>query len=182
MPNNDTSRPSPRPFVRSMKVFGVLLLTLSAITPASSAFVIIPGIIQQAGTWALISLAAAALVATAMAFVYAELASAWPLAGGEYAMAGRTLGPFAGFVLMGSIAVASNLALTVGARGGVYIGGGIVPRFGAYLAASAFRRRFEDKGRFTSYLAAIPTYVIRAENPGLIGAARYLDSLGQTSH
>lgn len=78
--------------------------------------------------------------------------------------------------------VASNLALTVGARGGVYIGGGIVPRFGAYLAASAFRRRFEEKGRFASYLAAIPTYVIRVENPGLIGAARYLDRLGQTSH
>ncbi|MDB5974056.1 MAG: glk [Nevskia sp.] len=78
--------------------------------------------------------------------------------------------------------VASNLALTVGARGGVYIGGGIVPRFGAYLAASAFRRRFEDKGRFASYLAAIPTYVIRAENPGLIGAARYLDRFGQKPH
>ena len=111
------SRSPPAPFVRSMKAFGVLMLTMSAITPASSAFVIIPGIVQQAGTGALISLAAAALVATAMAFVYAELASAWPLAGGEYAMAGRTLGPFAGFVLMGSIAVASNLAPAVLALG-----------------------------------------------------------------
>ncbi len=69
--------------------------------------------------------------------------------------------------------VASNLALTAGARGGVYLGGGIVPRLGDYFAASDFRRRFEDKGRFSAYLAAIPTLVIRAENPGLIGAARY---------
>jgi len=74
--------------------------------------------------------------------------------------------------------VASNLALSVGARGGVYIGGGIVPRLGGYLAASCFRRRFEEKGRFAGYLAAIPTLLIRAENPGLIGAARYLDRLG----
>lgn len=75
--------------------------------------------------------------------------------------------------------VAADLALTVGARGGVYIGGGIVPKLGGYFAASAFRRRFEDKGRFTQYLSAIPVYVIRAENPGLVGAARYLDQLVQ---
>src|SRR3546814_21004426 len=56
--------------------------------------------------------------------------------------------------------VASNLALTIGARGGVYIGGGIVPRFGQEFLTSGFRARFEDKGRFSSYLAAIPTRVI----------------------
>ncbi len=60
---------SPRPFIRSMKVTGVLLLTLSAVTPASSVFVVIPGVIGQAGTGAFISLAAAALVALAMALV-----------------------------------------------------------------------------------------------------------------
>jgi amino acid transporter len=104
---------SPRPFVRSMKLTAVLLLTLSAVTPASSVFVIVPGIISQAGTGALISMMAAALVALAMALVYAELASAFPHAGGEYAMLGRTLGPFVGYVFMGMNVVGSTLAPAV---------------------------------------------------------------------
>ncbi|MES2958110.1 MAG: glucokinase [Pseudomonadota bacterium] len=75
--------------------------------------------------------------------------------------------------LLGS--VAGNLALTLGARGGVYIGGGIVPRLGAHIDALPFRMRFEDKGRFRSYLELIPTRVILAEAPALLGAARALD-------
>lgn len=72
--------------------------------------------------------------------------------------------------------VAGNLALTLGARGGVFIGGGIVPRLGATFAASPFRERFESKGRFRSYLAAIPVWVITAtESPALAGAARALE-------
>src|SRR5579863_1463233 len=90
-----------RRFQRSMKIFGVLLLTLSSVTPASSVFVIIPGVIQQAGSGVVLSLLAAGMVSFCMAFVYAELASAWPIAGGEYAMAGQALGPFAGYVLLG---------------------------------------------------------------------------------
>ena len=57
-------------------------------------------------------------------------------------------------------AVAGNLALTFCARGGVYIAGGIVPRFAARLAASDFRTQFESKGRFQSYLRNIPTSII----------------------
>jgi glucokinase len=72
--------------------------------------------------------------------------------------------------------VAGNLALTLGARGGVFIGGGIVPRLGARFAALPFRARFEDKGRFRGYMEAIPTSVILAESPALLGAARALDS------
>jgi glucokinase len=72
--------------------------------------------------------------------------------------------------------VAGNLALTLGARGGVFIGGGIAPRLGARFAALPFRARFEDKGRFRAYLEAIPTWVITAESPALLGAARALDS------
>jgi glucokinase len=72
--------------------------------------------------------------------------------------------------------VAGDLALTLGARSGVYIGGGIVPRLGAFFADSAFRRRFEDKGRFSAYLANIPTYVIDAPCPALLGAAHALDT------
>ncbi|MGH6931489.1 MAG: glucokinase [Dongiaceae bacterium] len=69
---------------------------------------------------------------------------------------------------------AGNLALTIGARGGVFIGGGIVPRLGGSFGASDFRGRFENKGRMSSYLRAIPTYVIAAAYPGLIGAAASL--------
>lgn len=71
--------------------------------------------------------------------------------------------------------VAGNLALTLGARGGVYIGGGIVPRLGEAFMRSRFRRCFEDKGRFESYLAPIPVFVINAStSPALLGAARAL--------
>jgi len=80
------------------------------------------------------------------------------------------------FAFLGS--VAGNLALTLGARGGVYIGGGIVPRLGDWIDRSAFRERFIAKGRFRGYLDAIPTWLIHAEtSPALIGAARALDEL-----
>ncbi|MGH6609530.1 MAG: glucokinase, partial [Burkholderiaceae bacterium] len=65
--------------------------------------------------------------------------------------------------------MAGNLVLTIGAVGGVYIGGGIVPSLGRGFASSPFRDRFEDKGRYADYLAAVPTYVIRTELPALIG-------------
>ncbi len=74
--------------------------------------------------------------------------------------------------------VAGNLALTLGARGGVFIGGGIVPRLGARMAGLPFRERFESKGRFRTYLESIPTQVITVEAPALRGAARALDIAG----
>lgn len=67
--------------------------------------------------------------------------------------------------------VAGNLALTYGARGGVYVAGGIVPRFTEFFARSAFRERFEAKGRFHGYVAAIPTYVVVHPTPGFAGLA-----------
>ena len=60
-------------------------------------------------------------------------------------------------------------------RGGVYIGGGIVPRLGASFDAAIFRRQFEGKGRFADYLKAVPTSVITAATPALIGASSALD-------
>ena len=72
---------------------------------------------------------------------------------------------------------AGNLALTLGARGGVYLGGGIVPRLGTAFDALPFRERFEAKGRFRSYLERIPTFVITAPTPALQGAANALDAL-----
>lgn len=70
--------------------------------------------------------------------------------------------------------VAADLALILGAHGGIYIGGGIVPKLGEFFVRSRFRERFEQKGRFSDYLASIPTYVIHAPYPGLLGAARVL--------
>jgi glucokinase len=74
--------------------------------------------------------------------------------------------------------VSSNLALTLGARGGVYIGGGIVPRLGDFFAQSQFRSRFDDKGRFRDYLAPIPTYVIHSKTPAFYGLARAFSDPG----
>ena len=70
--------------------------------------------------------------------------------------------------------MAGNLALTLGARGGIYIGGGIVPRLGQRFAESPFRARFEAKGRFSPYLAAIPTYVVTHPLPAFLGCAAVL--------
>ncbi len=72
-------------------------------------------------------------------------------------------------------AAAGNLALTLGARGGVFIAGGIAPTLRDRLAGPSFRRAFEDKGRVADYLKAIPTYLITAPMPGLIGLAALLD-------
>ncbi len=71
--------------------------------------------------------------------------------------------------------VAGDFALQMGAKGGVFIAGGIVPRFRDFLAQSSFRERFVSKGRFRSYLEAIPTSLIIAPQPGLIGAASVFD-------
>ncbi|WP_129776353.1 glucokinase [Peristeroidobacter soli] len=67
--------------------------------------------------------------------------------------------------------MAGNLVLTLGALGGAYIGGGIAPGLGPMFTSSRFRDRFEDKGRFTDYVSRVPTYVIRAELPALLGLA-----------
>ena len=69
-------------------------------------------------------------------------------------------------------AVAGDIALTTGARGGVYIAGGIAPRILPFLKASPFRERFERKGRFTDYMREIPTNVILHKHAALLGAAR----------
>jgi glucokinase len=70
--------------------------------------------------------------------------------------------------------VAGNLALTLGARGGIYIAGGIAPRLGRSFPASPFRERFEAKGRMRPYLAAIPTYLVVHPFPAFVGCAALL--------
>ena len=102
---------------RSMKMLGNMLITVSVITPASSIFIIAPGVVQQAGTGAFLAFAFAALVCICTAFVYAELSSAYPLAGGEYAIIGRVLGPFPGFIALGLNFVTLVLMVSVIALG-----------------------------------------------------------------
>jgi glucokinase len=75
----------------------------------------------------------------------------------------RLLGSFAG-----------NLGLTMATLGGVYIAGGIIPRFVEFLKQSDFRDRFEDKGRFQHFMQRIPVFVITEKQPGLLGAGVYL--------
>lgn len=78
----------------------------------------------------------------------------------------KVLGSFAG-----------NLALTTNSLGGVYIAGGIVPRFIDFVKESDFRIRFETKGRMSHLNIQTPTYIITEEQPGLMGAAAYLNQL-----
>lgn len=86
------------------------------------------------------------------------------------ALARDTVAQF--FAALGS--VAGNLALTLSTFGGVYIAGGIVPKLLPLLADSEFRARFEAKGRFAAFNRQIATFVVTAEQPGLVGAAVYL--------
>jgi glucokinase len=82
----------------------------------------------------------------------------------------ETLDRFCG--ILGS--VAGDLALTFGARGGVFVSGGIAPKMADRLATGQFRARFEDKGRLTPYVKDIPTSLVVHPYPALIGAAREL--------
>jgi len=86
---------------RTLGPAAVLFLVLSAATPASSLFAIIPGMMATAGSGVLLAMLAGAIVCIGTAYIYAELSSAWPIAGGEYVMVARTLGPLPGFVILG---------------------------------------------------------------------------------
>lgn len=94
------------------------------------------------------------------------------LVGGD-ALSSRCLDVFC--ALLGGFA--GSVALTLGARGGVYIGGGIVPRLGERFFASAFRERFEAKGRLRPYLQQIPTALITDTLAALGGAALAVEQL-----
>ncbi|MCZ8073526.1 MAG: glucokinase, partial [Paucibacter sp.] len=88
------------------------------------------------------------------------------------ATAAQAIALFCGF--LGSMA--GNVTLTLGARGGVYIGGGIAPRRLKELRSSTIRSRIEGKGRLSGFLAPIPCHVIDAAvSPALEGASRALD-------
>lgn len=89
---------------------------------------------------------------------------------GTCPVAGETLAVF--FRFLGTIA--SNLAVTLNARGGVYLAGGILPRIVENLAKSEFRKSFENKGRFSAMLRGIPTFVVTHPTPAFVGLARLI--------
>ena len=82
----------------------------------------------------------------------------------------QTLETFTG--LLGG--AAGNLALMVGARGGVYLSGGIIPKLAPMLAGSPLRRRFDERGDLSDYAKAIPLYAVLDEHPGMLGARTLL--------
>ena len=94
---------------------------------------------------------------------------------GRDPMAQETIAAFTG--LLGSMA--GDLALTLGARSGVYIAGGIVPGWGQRFDGRRFLERFRAKGRFRSYLSSTPVHVVTHAHPGLLGV-EYLLSRGAT--
>ena len=73
-------------------------------------------------------------------------------------------------------AFAGSLALTLGALGGVYVGGGVALKLGELFTRSCFRARFEAKGRFSTYLESVPTYLITAEYPAFLGVCAILSA------
>ncbi|MGA1286758.1 MAG: glucokinase [Rubrivivax sp.] len=92
---------------------------------------------------------------------------------GSDPLARRTLDLFC--ALLGNFC--GSTALTYGARGGLFIGGGIVPRLGDFFFASRFREKFEAKGRCRDYLADVPTAVITDTLAALTGARAALESV-----
>lgn len=79
------------------------------------------------------------------------------------------------FVFLGR--VIGDLVLSVESRGGVYIAGGIVPRYLNDIHRSGFREAMQDKGRMKVLVSPIPTFVIMSEYPGLMGCACYASHL-----
>jgi amino acid transporter len=88
----------PRKLKRSIGVVGGTLLTLSCVTPASSLFVIVPASFASLGTGTALTLVIAIVLCIGVAWCYSELGTLVPSAGGEYAMAGHTIGRFAGWL------------------------------------------------------------------------------------
>lgn len=101
----------------------------------------------------------------------AEAADITRMAGAGDSVAREAIRHFCG--MLGT--VAGNLALAYGARGGVYLAGGIIAKLGPLFDDGLFRERFAAKGRYRDYLAAIPTYLITHKLPAFVGLAAALD-------
>ncbi len=123
MPASTVKSAKPAGLNRVLGALGTLLIVLSAVTPASSVFIIVPGVIALAGSGSFLSFVIAAVIGLFMAYVYAELSSAYPTTGGEYTMIGRTLGRFWGFLTLFMNFITLILIVAVVALGvGTYLG------------------------------------------------------------
>ena len=107
----------PKTLTPTLKSFGTLMIVMSSVSPASSVFVIMPQTISQVGSGSAMSFLLAGVLALFMAFIYAELSSAFPTAGGEYTMTGKTISRFWGFVMLILIALSAILVIAVMALG-----------------------------------------------------------------
>jgi len=76
------------------------------------------------------------------------------------------------FEMLGS--AAGNVCMTFGAWGGVYLGGGILPKVESELADSGLLASFIDKGRMGALLENVPVYLMKGDKPALSGAAHWL--------
>lgn len=148
-------------------------VTMPAVTPAEAD--LIAGVLERYGHCS----AERLLSGPGLAYIYA--ANGGPETSPEQitglaldgdALALRTVNIFC--ELLGT--VASDLALTTGARGGVYLAGGMLPAIVDLFAASGFRERFEAKARFKTYLEQIPVYVITRAFPGFVGLNGFMRS------
>ncbi len=107
---------------RGMSPFGGLLITLSGLSPGIGVFIVGAGLFHQVGSGAVLCFLAAIAVGIAMSQVYAELGSAFPHAGAEYTMVGRTLSPEAGFAVLALMVPAVAIALAFNCLGaGAYV-------------------------------------------------------------
>lgn len=108
---------------RSLTLRENIMITISSVTPASSVFIIVPAVIAGLGGASALAFAIAAIAGIFMAYCYAELSSAFPVTGGEYAFAARTLGRATGFAVFTLTLVGAVLILGVIALGtGDYLG------------------------------------------------------------
>ncbi|MFI7641224.1 glucokinase [Nonomuraea sp. NPDC049400] len=106
----------------------------------------------------------------------AELTASDIVARLDDSLCAETVEVFCG--MLGSFA--GNVALTLGARGGVYLGGGVLPRIVERVRTSSFRTRFAANPDMADYLAAIGTALIVAPQPALTGAAAWLSQRART--
>jgi glucokinase len=104
-----------------------------------------------------------------------------PAAVSVAARSGDPLAKRAGEIFCGALgSVAGDVALCFGARGGVYIAGGVAMQLLTTSYDEVFRRHFEDKGRFKTYLAEIPAFLIQDGEAALLGAARAMAAFAQS--
>lgn len=73
--------------------------------------------------------------------------------------------------------ISGNLALTLGAQGGVYIAGGIPTKLGTHFNTSEFLEEFQAKGRQRAFMESVPVYMIHHDAIGLLGLEQQAQKL-----